>query len=1359
MPSSRRQHHNHRYPQQPVEPGPTYDADTYLPLSNEDVEVLYTIVTTAQRLHHHSSAAPLPPYRALFTAYDRVLADRRIDPNQDRVYFRFLLRMRGIDTSTVGGSDIDGTATLYGRFETLLGEMGIQLEVDEGGAAGVVVEEEADEMAVEDDDGDFGDGEIPAVGTPGLRPLSRRASFDDTTFHHRSRPWDDSEDERERDAVSGKRRPRSRRTSDAAPSNRPRRPSSRMSDTAAFSRRRRRSSDRAARPAMHSGFPHRGRLNSKNLKQAAEHVRRSSQRGQSRARSQSTQGSLRITRTEEIQRPVREPGFYDADDFGSIPSRRSSISGPAPDEQHFVPPEMLYRPSPTQMLADADTFLYARTLFMARRALHMWRDQAIALREKEAQMEEAADLFNKKKRADAAFESLNVTVKARRAERETERFYEHNYQRVARAYQRFTLWKALSHWYGNTLRAIALTNRAREQVLKQRLFNAWFEQTAIQQEKVRRFTLKRGFKTWQKRYHAIKENEDVAETAHATNVIQKSLMACSWEFTERRASHIYDQKLLPKVWMILVDRLIFLKEREESVALMVSRDIKSKAFHSIANKMFNLQTLEPAADNFRQQKLLAQAFGNVKVRAKLQPLERQLSQRVVRSRAKEIFDVWHVHAEQSVMATKLDRQRILGNAFTAWNDNLRCSALRARVDKRVMLEALRKLLLEARAALFIRVREARTKERILRQWSGMVEDQNARLARTERMFITYQDTRSKRKTLSHLRNVLEGRRDREAQALALYEPRLLKKTWPKLVERHKHLQQLEQWGSDAQFYTVTTHALKRWKDSTHQAHKIRRREAYVTIRRRTKLSMARRAFERWRGKALTVEFMERQAQELQENAILGIATRQLDQWHQRAASVAEMAVTANNFRERKLATRVLDVWVAKLQTVARDEEKAAAFLEVHVATEASGCLKKLNWRLFQVQRQQQSGYALAERNFEKHVKIILRHWSERTHQARQDLEIEPVPVFDDEENQQITLDQQNEEMSDLTGEREAENEADVARNERWTPFDSSALDVGDLKLNLDFDPNVLNRPVLQPRPPARSFSPERPNPFATTIRNSDAAFALPVASTPVPAYLRSPSKRSTVRAAKARERLAALSLNATDSYRPPHPLSQNIVTAAPVAVPPVTTSFSSSAAAHSSTAAGGAPSYSASTFALNTNTGSTTPMAAPTGFGNTFGGGTRAPGTAPPAMMTKAAAPGVVDEKNNDNEDATAFVVPSDGGGNAGRATPRRNFGASTMLAATPGRAAAGKTAITPFARKLTAQGYSTGKSGGGAGDGGADSVRGRARAAYGGVGLGLASSGMRFGGFEDIREDESPRVVEGEGEEDTRRGSRESSP
>ncbi|GME30640.1 Sfi1 spindle body [Neofusicoccum parvum] len=1255
----------HHYHPEPVD-------DDFLPLSNQDVEILYTIVTTAARL-----GDGVPPYRALFTAYDLVLAERRIDPNQDRVYFRFLLRMRNV----AGAGTDDGTHTLYGRFESLLADMGIQLEVDEHGDGGVVedVTRRFDELELDEE----AVGGSPGLATPGLPALSRRASFDDTTMHQRTRPWDDSSS---KIAPAG----RHQHAGIGAQTGR-RRSSSRASDPA--HRRRPSERDPAARPAMHSGFPHRGRLSSRGA------LDRPSQSRVRRARSLSSQGSIRITRTEEIQRPAREPGFYDVDDFSTLPSRRSSISGPGPEDLHYVPPEMLYRPSPTQMLADADTFLYARTLFNARRALQAWRDQAMVLQERRLQMEEAAELFNKKKRADAALEVLSVTMQERQAERALERFFERMGVRAGGIYTRSLKMRMFGTWRTNTLAALEKTQVARQRVLKAQLFSAWYHETAVKELKVQRFQTKRFFGAWRRRHSQVQEENDLALAFRSENLIQETYQACFWEFLERKAVKLHDSKVKRRVFAQMIGALLQITERDAAVEERTEQRLKAKMLHLLANKMLNSQALEPAAENFRKQKLLAHAFGNVKMQAKLQPLERQFSQQVLQSRAREILSVWHVRAGQSQLATWANRTRVLRNAFTAWNDNLRCLALRSRINERVAFEALQKWALEARAALFVRVRNVRIKKSAFQGWANKLGDRQGRLERAERMLTASRETRLKRSAFNKLRGAFEAQKQREAQALAVYEPRLLTRTWPKVVARHQHVQQLEQWGSDAQFYTVATHALKRWKESTHHAQRMRRREAYTTIRRRTKMSIARRAFERWRSKSSAIEFMDRQAQELQENAVLRSATRLLDQWHDTTISFMEKVEMADSFRKRKLLSSMLGAWEVKVRALSRDEEKAVALLEVHVGAEASVCLKKLNWRLFQYQRQEQSGYALAERNFEKHVKIMLRHWADRTNQSRRKRGVDPVLVFGEGEGQQRV----EEESVDVGG-RDAgtdEHDANIARNEEWAPLDSSALDVGDLRFNLDFD----NRPVLQPRP--SDLPPQEPNPFAMTIRNPDAAFrplGVTNISTPLPGYLRSPSKRSTVRAAKARERLAALTVTTgNNENRAPHPLSNTLTT--------------TSGAAPSATAT--APSNSASTFALRTNTGSTTPMAAPSGFGGSVYG---FPATTTRAADTVIQAPGTAPAATT----TTAFI-PDDGA---------RNFGASTMLAATP---AANKSAITPFARKLTAQGYanlSRPESSSAARP--TSSSRTRSRG-LGGVGLGLAGN---FSGFEDIAEDEGTAVT-----------------
>ncbi|KAG9726903.1 hypothetical protein KCU75_g20134, partial [Aureobasidium melanogenum] len=56
------------------------------PLSDQDINILFQIVSDAQQSQN-------PPFKALFAAYDKVLADHGIAQEHDQRIFRYLLRL------------------------------------------------------------------------------------------------------------------------------------------------------------------------------------------------------------------------------------------------------------------------------------------------------------------------------------------------------------------------------------------------------------------------------------------------------------------------------------------------------------------------------------------------------------------------------------------------------------------------------------------------------------------------------------------------------------------------------------------------------------------------------------------------------------------------------------------------------------------------------------------------------------------------------------------------------------------------------------------------------------------------------------------------------------------------------------------------------------------------------------------------------------------------------------------------------------------------------------------------------------------------------------------------------------------
>ncbi|KAG9257661.1 uncharacterized protein F5Z01DRAFT_646647 [Emericellopsis atlantica] len=86
--------------------------------SNEEIAILHSIVAAAEeRVNHGRDPKPLP-VAALFQAYDDILPEYGIDPDEDKHFSAFIFRIGGEEEHE----------TLGDKFQAILGRMGIALE-------------------------------------------------------------------------------------------------------------------------------------------------------------------------------------------------------------------------------------------------------------------------------------------------------------------------------------------------------------------------------------------------------------------------------------------------------------------------------------------------------------------------------------------------------------------------------------------------------------------------------------------------------------------------------------------------------------------------------------------------------------------------------------------------------------------------------------------------------------------------------------------------------------------------------------------------------------------------------------------------------------------------------------------------------------------------------------------------------------------------------------------------------------------------------------------------------------------------------------------------------------------------------
>ncbi|KAJ9640952.1 hypothetical protein H2201_002186 [Coniosporium apollinis] len=1044
---------------------PATTADEFPALTDQDIHTLFQIINAAQQSSQTGS-------RALFTAYDETLARYGINPNHDRIYFRFLLRM---------GAGRPGE-DLFNRFKHFLADLGISVELDEGGDA-------VDEITRQIDGLELTANGARSDGRRSQR-ASRRASFNSAYLDNGEPTW---RSEEETDVSPPARK---------LPNGTHKRASSRASDPTG---RRSRSYNARPRPLEH--LPIRGRVTARASSETLNHVRK-------RAGSVSSQGSLIITRPHSRNQPHSRPYALQLDGYSNPSSPQAStseyISGAEPD--HFIPPELLYRPSETQMIADAEIFQYNHSRALSRRVLAHWRERALHLKQIHDEWDARATSIDHRTILHDAFTAWRQRFHDIRNERAAEEWVAQKSPYAVMLRDMFLKDKMFSHWAKHTEDKIVDTKVARRHLLRTKYLRAWRDVTAVNELKVERFKLKKWFGVWKGRTAQHLDDEELALERYEERLVQRVYWKWFWAYLERGASVYEERKIKARHLGKLIEAVRTSRETEDMLEELRVKHVESVTMAWWASRTRALQGLEPIADDFRRKAMLAAPLKTLRTYAQLAPLARQVMRAVGTRLMRTALLSWQSRARSQRQAKEVNRMRVLRNAWTTWNDRLRCQALSARIDDRVVLQSLYKWVLASRTALFIRVRDANLKAKVLYNLFNKTNEQRIKLAAAERAFRSDQRIRCLHGALACWRNRVQALRQQEGLALSLYEPRLLQRTFHTWHQRYAHISELTTQASQAQFYVLTTHALKKWRDATSHAQRLRRREAYATVRRKVKMGTCRRALEALRIKAAEVAGMNRVAQNHAESKTLIVAVRLFDVWRQKTVSMTEHAQQAETLHALKLRTQTFRAWRQRHVRYQQDEARATAFAAEITAPDAVSALRKLSWRLFQIQRQEETALALRNKHWERHIRGMLRYWAEQTaaiQEARNEAGAQTqrthhTPVADlFTQTQTREVDEADELASNPDHDHDPDpNEEDedddddklLARASEWTAFDASGLNLDTLNLDLDLNTDLLaGGPGL---------------PAITT-------------STPLPGYLRTPGKRSTARQ-KVRERLGAL---------------------------------------------------------------------------------------------------------------------------------------------------------------------------------------------------------------------------------------------
>jgi protein SFI1 len=189
-------------------------------------------------------------------------------------------------------------------------------------------------------------------------------------------------------------------------------------------------------------------------------------------------------------------------------------------------------------------------------------------------------------------------------------------------------------------------------------------------------------------------------------------------------------------------------------------------------------------------------------------------------------------------------------------------------------------------------------------------------------------------------------------------------------ERAKHVQKLEGWSKDAEFYFLTTKLIKRWKASTEASKREKRKVAYTQVRRTVKVNLATGVLCNWHQQAQHVLNLQDQARSVRQNKDVVIGMEIFDQWRARTAELAELeSIWRGNVLEKHLS-----IW--KERSSAYQALETEAILTYEEKRE-SRAFKKWHVTALQLRSQTNYAYDIREKNAKRTFRKMLSYWHQK----------------------------------------------------------------------------------------------------------------------------------------------------------------------------------------------------------------------------------------------------------------------------------------------------------------------------------------------------------------------------------------------
>ena len=655
--------------------------------------------------------------------------------------------------------------------------------------------------------------------------------------------------------------------------------------------------------------------------------------------------------------------------------------------QKPTPDVVLQRNKASRSRADYDVL--ARNLrfhhlaVLSCQAFYQWRDRVPRIQTQREQIARLAIAQDHTTLKHQALDQWLCSYRQRKLKKENEAFFGELEMEATKARDQFLLAKAFSHWAQSASEEVARTSAARRHILRIRYFKAWRDVTVVNAAKVRRAGLAKFFGIWKKRYLLDNVLERHAFHFNQLRLLGENYRHWFWTFCDRRAPGRYNKNLRARIFEHWDSLAHSARYRTKWSTRFAQFKLFSKCVALWKAKSNFVQQCEDHAQGFHRQKLLLSAIDSLQRELNLARIHNVFAKNLNIGAFRMALAAWRDKKDSASEATNINDLRIMRNGWTVWNDKLRMKAVAQTMNTRICAEALYRWMLAERGRLCERIAREKLMERIFKRWHDKSDRRCSAMGRAYHSSFRNKRNAVMQGVISKWSSASRSRLQDEHSAESFWATHQSERIVNHWQERARHVSELNRWANDGQFFVLTSTPFKRWREAVIAKERMRRRDAYTVVRRRVKIASALRALTKWRACCSHLASMKTKAVEVDEARIMTFGTDIFDTWRDRTRILDHYSSTALQFSNQRTIRSCFITMYQRYQHIEFQIGEARSFYWEYSSLIAEGTFDKLSWQLFQVRNLEKAADSLETRIRRKHYRKIVRHWLEKTGQRRE----------------------------------------------------------------------------------------------------------------------------------------------------------------------------------------------------------------------------------------------------------------------------------------------------------------------------------------------------------------------------------------